>query len=65
MVNERVGAGEWEEADELGETWRGRNAFSFGRGEERRGSELGLRYLRSYYRLPHVLYRRSIRLNTV
>ena len=35
MVNERVGSGEWEDAAELGDTWRSRNAYSFGRGAER------------------------------
>jgi hypothetical protein len=35
MVNERVGASNWESGDELGDTWASRNAFSFGRGGER------------------------------
>lgn len=35
MVNERVGAGNWEEGDELGATWVSRNSFSYGRGGER------------------------------
>ena len=35
MVNERVGAGNWESGDELGDTWVSRNAFSYGRGAER------------------------------
>ena len=35
LVNERVGNGDWEEEEELGETWASRNAFSFGRGGER------------------------------
>ncbi len=35
MVNERVGAGNWESGDELGTTWASRNAFSYGRGAER------------------------------
>ena len=39
MVNERVGSGEWEDSSELGDTWRGRNAYSFGRGDERGGAE--------------------------
>ena len=39
MVNERVGSGEWEDTSELGETWVSRNAYSFGRGDERRGAE--------------------------
>lgn len=33
MVNERVGAGNWDNANELGDTWTARNAFSYGRGE--------------------------------
>lgn len=35
MVNERVGASDWENGDELGDTWVARNAFSYGRGSER------------------------------
>ena len=35
MVNERVGASNWEDGDELGATWAARNAFSYGRGAER------------------------------
>ncbi|KAK9811539.1 hypothetical protein WJX72_005618 [[Myrmecia] bisecta] len=35
MVNERVGAGSWENRQELGDTWASRNAFSYGRGAER------------------------------
>lgn len=35
QVNERVGSGQWEDADELGGTWAARNAFSYGRGGER------------------------------
>ena len=31
MVNERVGAGNWESGQELGDTWASRNAFSYGR----------------------------------
>eukprot|EP00958_Prasinococcus_capsulatus_P016633 scaffold1845_cov291-Prasinococcus_capsulatus_cf.AAC.1 len=30
MVNERVGTGEWESSEELGNTWVSRNAFSYG-----------------------------------
>jgi CobN/Magnesium Chelatase len=33
MVNEVVGTGDWEETEALGETWRGRNVFSYGRNE--------------------------------
>lgn len=31
MVNERVGAGNWESGDELGDTWASRNSYSYGR----------------------------------
>ena len=33
MVNEVVGTGDWEDESSLGETWKGRNAFSYGRNE--------------------------------
>jgi magnesium chelatase subunit H len=33
MVNEVVGTGDWEESESLGETWKSRNVFSYGRGE--------------------------------
>ena len=33
MVNEVVGTGDWSESESLGETWTGRNAYSYGRGE--------------------------------
>ena len=33
MVNERVGAGNWESGEELGDTWASRNAYSYGRWE--------------------------------
>jgi CobN/Magnesium Chelatase len=33
MVNEVVGTGDWEDRSSLGETWRGRNVFSYGRNE--------------------------------
>ena len=33
MVNEVVGSGDWEESESLGETWTGRNSFSYGRNE--------------------------------
>ncbi|KAK9843478.1 hypothetical protein WJX81_004582 [Elliptochloris bilobata] len=35
MVNERVGAGNWESGEELGDTWASRNSYSYGRGAER------------------------------
>ena len=33
MVNEVVGTGEWDDEESLGETWRGRNVYSYGRNE--------------------------------
>lgn len=33
MVNEVVGTGDWTENESLGETWKSRNSFSYGRGE--------------------------------
>jgi len=39
MVNEVVGSGEWDDSETLGETWKGRNVFSYGRNE---GSDGGL-----------------------
>ena len=33
MVNEVIGTGDWEDKDSLGEVWRGRNVFSYGRNE--------------------------------
>ena len=33
MVNEVVGTGDWEDESSLGETWKGRNAYSYGRNE--------------------------------
>lgn len=33
MVNEVVGTGDWEDSESLGETWKSRNVFSYGRGE--------------------------------
>eukprot|EP00879_Flechtneria_rotunda_P018633 GHRR01019554.1.p1 GENE.GHRR01019554.1~~GHRR01019554.1.p1 ORF type:complete len:338 (+),score=106.84 GHRR01019554.1:540-1553(+) len=35
MVNERVGAGNWDSSEELGDTWAARNAYSYGKGPER------------------------------
>ncbi|WPT13938.1 Magnesium-chelatase subunit H [Picochlorum sp. SENEW3] len=35
MVNERVGASNWEDGSELGSTWVSRNAYSYGRGSEK------------------------------
>jgi magnesium chelatase subunit H len=34
MVNERVGDGNWESGDELGDTWRDRNVFSYGKQDK-------------------------------
>jgi magnesium chelatase subunit H len=39
MVNEIVGSGEWEDSETLGETWKRRNSFSYGRNEGGVGSE--------------------------
>jgi len=33
MVNEVVGTGDWEESESLGETWKSRNNFAYGRNE--------------------------------
>jgi len=33
MVNEVVGSGEWDKEESLGETWMGRNVFSYGKNE--------------------------------
>jgi magnesium chelatase subunit H len=41
MVNEVVGTGEWEDSRSLGETWRGRNVFAYGRNEGAAGSAAG------------------------
>lgn len=38
MVNERVGASNWEDGKELGDTWASRNAFSYGRSASERAS---------------------------
>jgi hypothetical protein len=35
MVNERVGASNWNSSAELGDTWAARNSYSYGRGGER------------------------------
>jgi len=35
MVNERVGASNWDDSAELGDTWVSRNSFSYGRGREK------------------------------
>lgn len=35
MVNERIGASNWDDGEELGSTWVSRNSFSYGRGEEK------------------------------
>jgi magnesium chelatase subunit H len=34
LVNDRVTDSSWESGDELGDTWRSRNAFSYGRNEK-------------------------------
>jgi magnesium chelatase subunit H len=37
MVNEVVGTGDWQDSESLGETWKGRNVFSYGRNEGKDG----------------------------
>ncbi|NEQ44350.1 MAG: magnesium chelatase subunit H [Leptolyngbya sp. SIOISBB] len=34
LVNDRIVDGNWESNEELGQTWRDRNAFSYGRGDQ-------------------------------
>lgn len=41
MVNEVVGTGEWEDSASLGETWRSRNSYSYGRNEGNGRGSLG------------------------
>ena len=41
MVNEVVGTGDWEEESSLGETWKSRNVFSYGRNEGTAGGVSG------------------------
>jgi magnesium chelatase subunit H len=41
MVNEVVGTGEWEDSASLGETWRNRNVYSYGRNEGSGRGSLG------------------------
>ena len=41
MVNEVVGSGDWEESESLGEIWRGRNSYSYGRKEGGGGTRSG------------------------
>ena len=41
MVNEVVGSGEWEDETMLGETWRGRNSYSYGRAEQQQDGSTG------------------------
>jgi magnesium chelatase subunit H len=33
MVNEVVGSGDWDKEESLGEMWKGRNVFSYGKHE--------------------------------
>jgi magnesium chelatase subunit H len=33
MVNEQVSTGDWSDSETLGETWKGRNVYSYGRNE--------------------------------
>lgn len=41
MVNEVVGSGDWDESESLGEIWKGRNAYSYGRKEGGGGTRSG------------------------
>ena len=41
IVNEVVGSGDWEESSSLGETWRSRNTYSYGRQEGGGGTKGG------------------------
>jgi len=41
MVNEIIGNGDWEESDSLGEIWKGRNVYSYGRKEGGGGTRSG------------------------
>ncbi|MEB3272526.1 MAG: magnesium chelatase subunit H [Prochlorothrix sp.] len=34
LVNDRITDGNWESGDDLGQTWEGRNSFSYGRGDK-------------------------------
>ncbi|MGA1285268.1 MAG: magnesium chelatase subunit H, partial [Prochlorothrix sp.] len=34
LVNDRITDGNWETGDDLGQTWEGRNSFSYGRGDK-------------------------------
>jgi magnesium chelatase subunit H len=38
MVNEVIGTGDWEDEESLGETWKGRNVYSYGRKEGQSGT---------------------------
>jgi len=41
MVNEVVGSGDWDDSESLGETWKSRNVFSYGRNECTGGGKSG------------------------
>ena len=41
MVNEVIGSGDWEESESLGEIWKGRNTYSYGRKEGGGGTRSG------------------------
>ena len=41
LVGDQIGAGDWSDAAELGNTWQGRNAFSYGRQGASAGGQLG------------------------
>jgi magnesium chelatase subunit H len=37
LVNDQIVDGNWENSDELGDTWQGRNAFSYGKNDKGKG----------------------------
>ena len=41
MVNEVIGSGEWEDKSSLGETWVGRNVYSYGKNENNSNNSSG------------------------
>ena len=62
MVNEVVGSCDWEQGESLGETWKGRNVFSYGRNEGEAGITAGtVRVFDLYFKLDvgieSVIYR--------
>jgi cobalamin biosynthesis Mg chelatase CobN len=39
MVNEQIGSGDWSSGEDLGNTWEGRNSFSYGRQKSSVGAQ--------------------------